>query len=151
MPLCFIDPADAVRVVSEAIGREARRQLLGEAVRAWVEEIPDDELEAHYSKALEELDEHDISMLATWHASLDGGSAIPNREFLLRGFSSLGENRREALKLAAGFRGEDAVERGVTEEHALETVLEWLSPERTLELCAEAMELYIWDRSGSDN
>jgi hypothetical protein len=151
MPLCFIDPADAIRVVAEAIGREGRRQLLGEAVRAWVEEIPDDELEAHYSKALEELDEHDISMLATWHASLEGGNAIPNREFLLRGFSSLGENRREALKLAAGFRGEDAIERGVTEEHALEMVLEWLSPERTLELCAEAMELYMWDRLGSDN
>ena len=53
--------------------------------------------------------------------------------------------------LTAGFRGEDAVECGVTEEHALETVLEWLSPECTMELCAEAMELYIWDRSGSDN
>ena len=42
-------------------------------------------------------------------------------------FPSLGEHRREALKLAAGFRGEEAVDRGVTEERALETVLEWLS------------------------
>ena len=66
MSLCFIDPADAVRAIADSIGREARRQLLGEAVRAWVDEIPDDELEAHYAKAISELDEHDISMLAAW-------------------------------------------------------------------------------------
>ena len=64
MPLCFIDPADSIRAIADSIGREARRQLLGEAVRAWVDEIPDDELEAHYAKAIAELDEHDISMLA---------------------------------------------------------------------------------------
>ena len=34
---------------------------------------------------------------------------------------------------------------------ALETVLEWLSPERQEELAVEAMELYLWDRAGSDN
>ena len=140
MPLCFIDPADAIRVVADSVGREARRQLLGEAVRAWVDEIPDDE-----------LDEHDISMLAAWHASMNIAHPIPNRDFLLNAFDSLGDNRREALKLAAGFRGEEAVDRGVTEERALETVLEWLSPERLEELAAEAMELYLWDRAGSDN
>ena len=58
---------------------------------------------------------------------------------------------REALKLAAGFRGEEAVDRGVTEERALETVLEWLSGPRLMELAVEAVELYIWDRAGSDN
>ncbi len=127
MPLCFIDPADAIRAIADSVGREARRQLLGEAVRAWVDEIPDDELEAHYAKAISELDEHDISMLAAWHASLDVGHPVPNRDFLMGAFSSLGEHRREALKLAAGFRGEEAVDRGVTEERALETVLGWLS------------------------
>ena len=151
MPLCFIDPADAIRVVADSIGREARRQLLGEAVRAWVDEIPDDELEAHYSKAISELDEHDLSMLAAWQASMEIGHPVPNREFLIQTFPSLGEHRREALKLAAGFRGEEAVDRGVTEERALETVLEWLSEPRLMELAAEAMELYLWDRSGSDN
>ena len=45
-------------------------------------------------------------------------------------FASLGENRREALKIAAGFRGEEAFERGMAEEQALETVLPWLSTER---------------------
>jgi hypothetical protein len=151
MPLCFIDPADAIRVVADSVGREARRQLLGEAVRAWVDEIPDDELEAHYSKAIQELDEHDISMLAAWHASMDIAHPIPNRDFLINAFGSLGRHRREALKLAAGFRGEEAVDRGLTEERALETVLEWLSPPRQEELAVEAMELYLWDRAGSDN
>ncbi len=111
MALCFVDPADAVRAISDSIGREARRQLLGEAVRAWVDEIPDDELETHYAKALSELDEHDLSMLAAWHGSLEVGHPVPNRDFLMGAFGSLGENRREALKLAAGFRGEEAVRR----------------------------------------
>ena len=151
MPLCFIDPGDAIRAIADSVGREARRQLLGEAVRAWVDEIPDDELEAHYARAISELDDHDISMLAAWHASMDVGHPVPNRDFLMGAFTSLGQQRREALKLAAGFRGEEAVDRGVTEERALETVLEWLSPERQVELAAEAMELYLWDRIGSDN
>jgi len=151
VPLCFIDPADAIRVVADTVGREARRQLLGEAVRAWVDEIPDDELESHYAKAIAELDENDLSMLAAWHASMDVGHPLPSRDFLIGSFGSLGKHRREALKLAAGFRGEEAVDRGVTEERALETVLEWLSEERKIELAAEAMELYLWDRIGSDN
>ena len=55
MSLCFVDPADAIRAIADSIGREARRQLLGEAVRSWVDEIPDQELETHYAKALSEL------------------------------------------------------------------------------------------------
>jgi hypothetical protein len=149
--LCFLDPADAIRAIADSIGREARRQLLGEAVRAWVDEIPDDELDAHYAKAISELDEHDISMLAAWHGSMHCGQPLPNRDFLMGAFPSLGEHRREALKLAAGFRGEEAVDAGVTEERALETVLDWLSQPRLVELAAEAMELYIWDRAGSEN
>jgi hypothetical protein len=151
MSLCFIDPADAIRAIADSIGREARRQLLGEAVRAWVDEIPEDELEAHYARAIAQLDDHDLSMLASWHVSLDVGHAVPNRDFLMAAFPSLGEHRREALKLAAGFRGEDAVDRGVTEERALETVLEWLSQPRLMELALAAVELYVWDRGGSDN
>jgi hypothetical protein len=151
MSLCFIDPADAIRAIADSIGREARRQLLGEAVRAWVDEIPEDELEAHYARAIAELDDHDLSMLAAWHVSLDVGHAVPNRDFLMGAFPALGEHRREALKLAAGFRGEEAVDRGVTEERALETVLQWLSQPRLMELALEAVELYVWDRGGSDN
>src|SRR3954470_8545406 len=113
MALCFVDPADAIRAIADSIGREARRQLLGEAVRAWVDEIPDSELETHYAKALSQLDEHDLSMLAAWHGSLEFAHPVPNRDFLMGAFGSLGENRREALKLAAGFRGEEAVRGGV--------------------------------------
>ena len=151
MSLCFVDPADAIRAISDSIGREARRQLLGEAVRAWVDEIPDSELEIHYAKAISELDEHDLSMLAAWHAALEVGQPIANRDFLMNVFPTLGENRREALKIAAGFRGEEAFEAGVAEEQALETVLPRLSRERSLELAQECIELYLWDRLGSDN
>ena len=151
MPLCFIEPQDAIRVIAESIGREARRQLLGEVVRAWVDEIPEPQLAAHYAKAIDDLDEHDLSMLAAWHASLEVGQPIANRDFLVTVFPSLGEHRREALKIAAGFRGEEAFDAGVAEEHAMETVLPNLSRERCQELAQECVELYLWDRLGCDN
>jgi hypothetical protein len=151
MPLCFIEPHDAIRVIAESIGREARRQLLGELVHAWVDEIPEEELASHYAKAVADLDEHDLSMLAAWHASLELGQPIANKEFLLNAFHRLGEARREALKIAAGFRGEEAFNAGVGEEQAIETVLPWLSDERAEELAAECLELYCWDRLGCEN
>ena len=151
MALCFVDPADAIRAIADSVGREARRQLLGEAVRAWVDEIPDEELEDHYARAISALDEHDISMLAAWHGSMEGRQPVPNRDFLMGAFGALGDQRREALKLAAGFRGEEAFEEGISEERALDTVLEWLFEPRLLELAREATELYIWDRAGSEN
>ncbi|MFL5896721.1 MAG: hypothetical protein ACJ76Z_16600 [Thermoleophilaceae bacterium] len=152
MPLCFIEPEQAIRVVAESIGREARRQLLGEVVRAWVDEIPDDELAVHYSKAVDDLDEDDLSMLAAWHASLDVGHPVANKEFLIKVFGGLGDNRREALKIAAGFRGDDAfASEEASFDAVLDTVIPWLSDERQVELAAEAVELYCWDRLGSDN
>jgi hypothetical protein len=151
MPLCFIEPKDAIRVIAESVGREARRQLLGELVRAWVDEIPDAELDSHYAKAVADLDEHDLSLLAAWHASLEVGQPIANKEFLVNVFPSLGDNRREALKIAAGFRGEEAFEAGVAEDQALDTVLPWLTRKRAGELAAECLELYCWDRLGSEN
>ena len=153
MSRCFIDPCDAIRVVAESVGREARRQLLGELVRAWVDEIPDDQLASHYAKAVADLDEHDLSMLAAWHASFEIGMPIANKEFLVGAFPALGDNRREALRIAAGLRGEDAMAAAgvAAEEQALETVLPWLSEERAIELLADCLELYCWDRMGSDN
>jgi hypothetical protein len=151
MALCFIEPQDAIRVIAESIGREARRQLLGEVVRAWVDEIPDSDLESHYVKAIADLDEHDLSMLAAWHASLEVGQPIANREFLVKVFPSLGDNRREALKIAAGFRGDEAFDNGVAEEQALDTVLPCLSRARSMDLARECLELYLWDRLGSSN
>ena len=90
MPLCFIEPQDAIRVIAESVGREARRQLLGELVRAWVDEIPEAELASHYAKAVADLDEHDLSMLAAWHASMEVGTPIANKDFLVGAFKSLG-------------------------------------------------------------
>jgi hypothetical protein len=90
-------------------------------------------------------------MLAAWHASLEVGQPIANKDFLVTVFGSLGDNRREALKIAAGFRGEEAFDAGVAEEQALETVLPHLSRERATELAAECLELYLWDRLGCDN
>ena len=142
MPLCFIEPQEAIRVVAESVGREAsafaRRTLpLGSEVR--------------YRLGVDELDDDDLSMLAAWHASLEVGQPIANKEFLVGAFPRLGDHRREALRIAAGFKGEDAFEAGVSEEQALSTVLPWLSQERLMELAAEAVELYCWDRLGSDN
>src|SRR3954462_5794287 len=151
LPLCFIEPQDAIRVIAESVGRAALRQLLGELVRAWVDEIPESELASHYAKAVADLDEHDLSMLAAWHASMEVGTPLANKDFLVGAFKSLGENRREALKIAAGLRGEDAFNAGVAEEQALESVLPWLSRERATELLAECLELYMWDRLGSEN
>jgi len=151
MALCFIEPQDAIRVIAESVGREARRQLLGELVRAWVDDIPERELEAHYAKAVADLDDNDLSMLAAWHASMEVGHPIANREFLMNVFARLGPNRREALKIAAGFRGEEAFQAGIAEEHALDTVLPHLSRERSLELANECLDLYLWDRLGCDN
>ena len=151
MPLCFIEPTDAIRVIAESVGREARRQLVGELVRAWVDEIPEAELASHYAKAVADLDEHDLSMLAAWHASMEVGHPVANRDFLLNVFPSLGEHRREALKIAAGFRGEEAFEAGVAEEQALDTVLPWLSRDRACELAEECLALYGWDRMGCEN
>lgn len=151
MSLCFIEPHEAIRVVAASVGREARRQLLGEIVRAWVDEIPEDELAVHYAKAVDVLDDDDLSMLAAWHASLEVGNPIANKEFLLKAFGRLGEYRREALRIAAGFRGDEAFDSGVSEEQAIDTVLPFLSDQRMSELAAEAVELYCWDRLGSDN
>jgi hypothetical protein len=151
MYLCFIEPQDAIRVIAESVGREARRQLVGEVVRAWVDDIPDQELSVHYAKAVAGLDDDDLHLLAAWHASLEVGQPLPNSDFLVGVFSSLGENRREALKIAAGFRGEEAFQAGVNEDQALETVLPHLSRTRAVELASECLDLYLWDRLGCDN
>ena len=66
-------------------------------------------------------------------------------------FASLGDHRREALKIAAGFRGEEAFEAGVGEDQAFDTVLPWLSEARCIELAKECLELYCWDRLGAEN
>src|SRR5437867_10175622 len=148
MMLRFIEPAEAVRVMAESIGREARRALLAEVIQAWVDDIPEQELEHHYSRAVTELGHEDLSMLAAWHASLDVGRPVASPEFLVGAFGSLGEHRRDALKLAARFRGDEAFLAGVAEEETLDIVLPWLSEERLGLLVGTAIEIYARDRLG---
>ena len=149
--MCFIEPQNAIRVIAD---RSAARLAARSSAR-WSApgstRSPRPSSPSHYAKAVADLDEHDLSLLAAWHASLDGGHPLPNKEFLVNVFPTLGENRREALKIAAGFRGEEAFEAGVGEDQALDTVLPWLSQERCVELARECLELYCWDRLGSEN
>ena len=149
--LCFITPQDTIRVIAESIGRQARRQLVSEVVAAWVDDIPEQELCVHYAKAVAGLDDEDLNVLAVWHSSQAVGQPIANTDFLLGVFPSLGESRREALKIAAGFRGEDAFDAGVAEERALEAVLPHLSRERSLQLAQRCVDLYVRDRLGAGN
>jgi hypothetical protein len=149
--LCFIEPQDAIRVIADSLGREARRQLVGEVLHAWIDDLPEDELSRQYAKAIAELDQEDLHLLAAWHASLELGQPIPNTEFLAGVFPKLGENRREALKIAVAFKGEDPSREGLTEEQALERALPRISRSRALELVHESLQLYAWDRLGSSN
>jgi len=149
--LCFIEPADAIRVIADSIGQPARRKLVREVVCAWVDGIPESELPLHYAKAVAALGDDDLHTLAGWHASLDIGQPIANVEFLVGLFPTLGSSRREALRIAAGFRGEEAFDAGVTEERALAVVLPHLSRERAAALADRCVELYVRDRLGTRN
>jgi hypothetical protein len=48
-------------------------------------------------------------------------------------------------------RGDEAFDAGVAEEEALDTVLPYLSRERSMVLATECLDLYLWDRLGSEN
>jgi hypothetical protein len=150
MTLCFIEPAEAIRVITESIGRGARRALLSEVIQAWVDDIPEEELAHHYSRAVRDLGHEDLSMLAAWHATLEVGSPVASAEFLVGAFEGLGRHKREALKLAARFRGDEAFLAGVGEEETLEIVLPWLSDARLEELASAALAIYARDRLGTD-
>jgi hypothetical protein len=151
MMLCFIEPAEAIRVMAESMGREARRSLLAEVIEAWVDDIPEEELGQHYERAVSDLDHEDLSMLAAWHATLEVGTPVASPEFLVGAFGSLGRHKRDALKLAARFRGDEAFVAGVCEEETLDIVLPWLSERRLDSLAAKALEIYVQDRLGTEN
>src|SRR5262245_513474 len=116
MALCFMEPAEAIRVIAESIGREARRALLAAVIESWVDDIPEHELAQHYRKAVSDLDHEDLSMLAAWHATLEIGTPVASAEFLVGAFDGLGEHKGEVLKLAARFRGAEAFPPGAGEE-----------------------------------
>jgi hypothetical protein len=151
MTLCFIEPAEAVRAIAESVGRAARRMLLSEVIQAWVDDIPEQELAQHYAKAVTDLDHEDLSMLAAWHATLEVGMPVASAEFLMGAFDALGQHKRDALKLAARFRGDEAFLAGVGEEETLEIVLPWLSEVRLEQLARSALDIYVRDRIGTEN
>ena len=152
MPLCFIEPKDAIRVIAESVGREARRQLLGELVRAWVDEIPEQELESHYAKAIGDLDEHDLSMLAAWHASLEVGQAVANKDFLrqrlrvARRQPARGPEDRRRLPRRGGLRLRSRGGPGARDGAALARARALRASSRS-----ECLEIYCWDRLGCEN
>jgi hypothetical protein len=149
--LCFIEPADAIRVIADSIGQPARRKLVRAVVRAWVDEIPEAELPVHYAKAVAALGDEDLHTLAGWHATNGIARPLASAEFLVGLFPSLGASRREALALAAAFHGEQAFDAGVTEERALAVVLPHLSRERAAALAHRCVDLYVRDRLGNRN
>jgi hypothetical protein len=149
--LCFIEPSEAIRVIAESVGRRARRALLAEVIQAWVDDIPEGELAQHYGKAVRDLDHEDLSMLAAWHATLEVGMPVASADFLVGAFDSLGCHKRDALKLAARFRGDEAFLAGVGEEETLDIVLPWLSEYRLEQLASAALQIYVDDRIGCDS
>jgi hypothetical protein len=151
MTLRFIEPQEAIRVIAESVGRDARRALLAEVIQAWVDDIPEEELAHHYSRAVTELTHEDLSMLAAWHATLEVGPPVASAEFLVGAFNGLGPHRRDALKLAARFRGDEAFIAGVGEEETLDIVLPWLTELRLEMLASAAIDIYIRDRLGTEN
>src|SRR5260370_8514059 len=98
MPLCFIQPQDAIRVIAESVGREARRQLVGEVVRAWVDDIPDQELTVHYAKAIADLYQADLHLLPPSRPPPDAGQPIPTTDFPRRAFPTPPQHPPHALK-----------------------------------------------------
>ena len=113
--------------------------------------MADDELEQHYARVVSEMDDGDLTMLAAWHASLDVGTPIANRDFLVRAFGSLGELRRDALRIAASFSSEDDIASDIGTDEALLALLPVLSADRLTELADIALEIYVWDRLGTEN
>lgn len=148
MPLCFIEPIDVVRVVYDCVGRDAREQIVEDAIECWVDQLPEEQLTACYAQAVADLETDDIAMLAAWHASLEIGSPVPSRDFLVGTFPNLGKHRREALRLAATFRGEASAVADLGAD-ALTSILKTLDSDRVAQLAGTAMWLYVEDRIGS--
>ena len=151
MSLCFTEPENAIQAIASSIGADSRRQLAVEVIRQWVDEVPEDELGHHYSRVVSEMGVDDLTMLASWHASLDVGVPVANRDFLVGAFDSLGEHRRDALRIAAAFKSEDDLACDLDTDETLLSVLPMLSEASLRELATVALEIYMWDRLGTEN
>jgi hypothetical protein len=81
--LCTLDPARAVRAMADSLGRDARRELVELIVAAWVDAVPESELEGHFAKAIAGLAPEDLREIAGWPGTSGVAVALANREFLL--------------------------------------------------------------------
>lgn len=150
--LCFIQPRHAIDMIAATLDEERKEILLDASVSAWADLVPEDELEVHYSNAIEGLDDDDIDSLANWHYGLTERKVIPSVEFLLKLFPTLGADRREALELASGMRVKAAVyDEDLTIDEALETTLGQLGEAGMMETARVALDLYVIAHAGSDN
>jgi hypothetical protein len=147
----MFEPAAAIRMFAESIGREARRELVELVVAAWVDAVPERELATHYEKAVSALSADDLRELAGWPGAGEGAVALANPQFLVAAFPSLAGRRRATLRRAACFRAVAAFDMGVTETKVLATVLPCLSRERLEQLARECSELYLADHLGAEN
>ena len=107
---------------------------------------------SHYAKAVADLDEHDLSMLAAWHASLEVGQPIANRDFLVNVFPTprreppRGAEDRRRVPRRRGVRGRRRRGAGAGDRPAAP-----VARPRRPGARQECLELYLWDRLGSDN
>ena len=137
-------------MIAESVGREARRQLVGEVVRAWVNEHPG-------PGTLGGLRQGDSgprrAIFPCWppgRSRWRSASRSPTRSSSSASFRAWARWSRGAEDYR-GFRGEEAFQAGVAEDQALDTVLPRRSNERAGELADKCIQLYIWDRLGCDN
>jgi hypothetical protein len=101
VPLCFIEPQDAIRVIADSVGREARRQLVDEVLHAWIDDLPEQELSSHYLQAIADLDQEDLHLLAAWHASLEVGQSEASGRTAARHSRSLFASRARRPRASA--------------------------------------------------
>jgi len=150
--LCFIEPADAIRTFFSVVGEAGRFELLTKAAEAWAAEVPAEELELHYGKAVETLNSDELEVLSSWYQSVGVIGVPSNRSILTGALTTLSiADQRQALKIVAGMRSMEAIEAGMYEEDALSLVLGMLSDQGLMSLAAEVVGVYTEDRLGSAN
>jgi hypothetical protein len=149
--LCVLDPGRAVQAIADALGRDARRELVELVVDAWVDAVPETQLAGNYRKAIRGLAPEDLRELAGFPGTSCASVALANPEFLRGAFAGRGDGRRDALRRAARLRGLAAFDLGLSEVQVLAMVLPCLTPARLHALARDCTQLYIADRLGGEN
>lgn len=140
--LVNIDPYDAIPLIVSLLGQDQRLEVMELVTAAWVEQIPEQELDAHYASAVQELDTPELARLASLHEEHGLPRPPANRQLLIKSFHMLGDHRRKALHLVAELRMVEAWEGGASERDVLELVLPWFEQEQLQQLLGQVMERY---------